>query len=82
MSLYKIALHKSGVSKNIDLILKNNLPKAVASGDQRKINGILDVLKGNEKVLVDRLPRFRPEFVNQVPGAQQKISKGLAELGL
>ena len=76
------------LSKNIDLVLQNNLPRALAGGNKNKVNAILEVLKGNEKVLKGkngagpRLPRFRPEFVRQIPGAQEKISRGLADLGL
>jgi hypothetical protein len=73
----------SELTANLDRVLFVQLPRLVASGDHAAIGRTLNVLRGVERTTADgRLARFRPEFVNQIPGAQAKISQALADLGL
>lgn len=68
----------SALDKNLDAVL-DSLSGSVRNGNQRAINNILDLLTGARD---SGGARFRPEFVNQIPGAQQKISEYLRNLGL
>jgi hypothetical protein len=67
------------LDKNLDAVLFDVLPDAVRSRNQRAIDNALDLLKGFRD---SGGARFRPEFVNQIRGAQQKISEQLRALGL
>lgn len=67
------------LEKNLDAVLYDVLPGAVRNGNQRAINNALDLITG---VGDSGGARFRSEFVNQIPGAQQKISDALRALGL
>jgi len=66
------------LDKNLDAVLES-LSGSVRNGNQRAINNTLDLLTGARD---SGGARFRPEFVNQIPGAQQKISEYLRNLGL
>jgi hypothetical protein len=67
------------LEKNLDAVLYDVLPDVVRAGNKRGINNALDLLKG---VRDKGGARFRSEFVNQISGAQQKISEQLRALGL
>src|SRR5205823_645269 len=56
------------LNKNIDALLNNSLPNLVKSG---KVENLVNVFKND--------PRFR--FLDQVPGAQERINQALQKVG-
>jgi hypothetical protein len=71
----------AALSRNLDLVLYKVLPNAVDAGNTRAVKGALELISG-ARDSGGLFSRFRAELVNQIPGAQRRISEQLSALGL